>query len=206
MQYFSQIGQDRYYIESIIGGRRGGRFLDVGAHNGIDTSNTYALETQLGWTGVCVEANPELAHQCRQNRPGSQVIEAAAWSSEARLAFEMPGSGNMFLSRISGIEHNRHYFADDFQQSHTIAVDAKPLRALLGDGDHWFDYFSLDVEGAELEVLHGIDWQHTRFGYIALEFGRRPGFLDQIRTFLEGVGYQLARVNDFDADFTPVAA
>jgi FkbM family methyltransferase len=204
MTYYSQIGQDCYFIEQIAKGKRGGRFLDVGAHDGIATSNTYALETQFGWTGICIEANPVLAQKCKANRLASTTIQAAVWSEEREVAFELPHSGNDFLSRIGGISHNQGYFANDFAQVETIAMLAKPLSILLGEGHHYFDYFSLDVEGAELEALRGIDWQTTKFGYIALEFGHRSDFLQEISDYLASKQYKLYRINDFDADFIPI--
>jgi FkbM family methyltransferase len=203
MNYYSQIGQDRFFIENIINGAKGGQFLDVGAHDGIATSNTYALETQLDWGGVCIEANPALAKQCEINRPRSCVIQAAVWSEEKQVEFELPHSGNDFLSRIGGISHNENYFAADFREVETISMTAQPLSKILGTGELHFNYFSLDVEGAELEALRGIAWDRTSFDYIALEFGHRNDFLKEIAEYLSSKGYVLSRINDFDADFIP---
>ncbi len=203
MKYYSQIGQDAYYIDKIIQGRRNGTFLDVGAHDGIQTSNTYALETELAWTGVCIEANPSLAQTCKINRPNSTVIQAAVWGDSRKVNFELPHSGNDFLSRIGGIECNNNYFPDDFRQVQILEMTTHPLCELLGPGELFFDYFTLDIEGAEIEALNGIDWTRTRFGFIAIEFGHRQQFLADIVNFMEGKGYVLHRINDFDADFMP---
>ncbi len=55
MKYYSQIEtrQDQWLIEEVFPGKTDGVFLDIGAGNGVDMSNTYALE-QLGWSGICV--------------------------------------------------------------------------------------------------------------------------------------------------------
>jgi FkbM family methyltransferase len=204
MNYYSQIGQDQYFIEKISHGKRGGRFLDVGAHDGIATSNTYALESQLDWTGICIEANPALADKCSMNRPGSTVINAAVWGEEKEVVFELPHSGNDFLSRIGGIACNANYFAEDFRKVDTLTMTARPLRQLLGPEKQYFDYFSLDVEGAELEALKGIDWQRTSFGYIAVEFGYRDQFLRDIINYLADQKYMVHRINQFDVDFIPL--
>ena len=203
MKYYSQIDQDRYYIEDVIKGRKGGRFLDVGAHDGIQTSNTYALETYLDWTGVCIEANPDLAKSCRQNRPNSQTVQAAVWSDEREVNFALPHSGNNFLSRIDGISHNQDYFPADFRESTMLTMQTKTLSDILGSEPQYFDYFSLDVEGAELEALKGVDWQTTKFGFIALEFGYRNEFLSEIVEYLLTQNYVIHRINQFDADFIP---
>lgn len=204
MKYFSQIDQDRYYIEHVINGKREGRFLDVGAHDGIQTSNTCALEIYLNWTGICVEANPELAGLCKKNRPKSHVVQAAVWSEERDVKFSLPHSGNDFLSRIDGIAHNRDYFPADFRESTMLKMRTQTLSGILGNEPQYFDYFSLDVEGAELEALKGINWETTSFGFIALEFGYRNDFLKDIVDYLYTKNYQLHRINQFDADFVPV--
>ena len=45
--------QDRWLVEDVFPGKRGGYFLDIGAGpDGVTNSNSYALESQLGWTGI----------------------------------------------------------------------------------------------------------------------------------------------------------
>lgn len=201
MKFYSQIGQDSYYINNIINKKRKGRFLDIGAHDGISTSNTYTLENELEWTGICIEANPELANKCRINRPKSRVIEAVIWSREEELEFEYPDSGDTFLSRVADLSVNTNYFSSHFQNSIKKKIKAFPISFILGPGKHHFDYFSLDIEGAELEALKGIDWSNTSFDYIAIEFGHRQDFLNEIIDFMTNKGYFLHRINDFDVDF-----
>jgi FkbM family methyltransferase len=206
MEFFSQIGQDEYFIRHICKEQRQGKFLDVGAHDGVQTSNTYALERYLGWTGICIEANPVLAKECKQNRPNSRVVQAAVWSEEKEIHFELPGSGNDFLSRIGGLSLNANYFAQDFQKTNDIVMTAQTIESILGDGDHHFDYFSLDVEGAELEALKGINWNTTFFDYIAIEHGYRHEFMMEIIAFMESKKYKVHRINQFDVDFERVMA
>ena len=64
MKYYSQINQDEYYINNIISHKKNGRFLDIGAGDGILESNTYCLEKYLGWSGICVEAQEEISQIC----------------------------------------------------------------------------------------------------------------------------------------------
>jgi FkbM family methyltransferase len=202
MNYYSQIGQDQYYIEQVIHGQTSGRFLDIGAHDGISTSNTYALETQLSWTGICVEANPILADKCKINRPNSEVIQAAIWSEKVEINFELPHSGNDFLSRIGGIACNKNYFEQDFRQVQVLPMTACTVMDVIKN-ETYFDYFTLDIEGAELEALKAVNWEQVTFGYIALEFGYRNDFLKEIVEYLQLQNYCLHRINQFDADFVP---
>ena len=54
-----------------------GIFVEAGAHDGYTQSNTYFLERRRGWSGVLVEAVPELAERARRRRPRSRVVQAA---------------------------------------------------------------------------------------------------------------------------------
>ena len=76
-QYYSQIEQDKYYIENISRGKREGFYLDIGANDGVFTSNTATLDYSFGWKGICIEANPHLIPQL-QNYKYAQHQEQVA--------------------------------------------------------------------------------------------------------------------------------
>ena len=50
-------------------------FVEVGAADGIELSNSAALE-RLGWRGVCIEASPSSVARLRTNRPGCITVDA----------------------------------------------------------------------------------------------------------------------------------
>src|SRR5215471_8305446 len=56
--YHSEHGQDRWLEENIFRGRRGGVFVEFGALDGLETSNTLFFERERGWDGLLIEANP----------------------------------------------------------------------------------------------------------------------------------------------------
>jgi len=208
MKYHSQIEQDKYFIESILPTWKDfvgpGYFLEVGAYDGIETSNTLTLEQELGWSGILVEANPVLAMACHRNRPNSVTLEAVVWSSTQDVEYEYPGNGDNLLSRIAGLPHNADYFAKEFKTRNVYKVRPATLAYLLGPGRHDFDYASIDIEGAELEALKGIDWNVTTFRFLTIEYGDRQDYLNLLIAFLSGKGYQVHRLNRFDVEFTPI--
>lgn len=55
----------------------GGFFIEAGANDGIDQSNTYYFERYMKWRGLLIEPIPELAERCRENRPRC-IIESCA--------------------------------------------------------------------------------------------------------------------------------
>jgi hypothetical protein len=58
MQFFSRVGQDRFLFDHFFHGKRDGVFVDVGANDGEQFSNSLFFERTLGWRGLCVEAQP----------------------------------------------------------------------------------------------------------------------------------------------------
>ena len=48
LQFYSQIEQDKYYIENIIKYKQNGVFLEIGGYDGVTGSNTYFLEKTFG--------------------------------------------------------------------------------------------------------------------------------------------------------------
>ena len=55
--YISQLGQDKF-IDEFFGKKEKLTFLDVGAHDGVTISNTFFLEKNRNWNGICIEAQP----------------------------------------------------------------------------------------------------------------------------------------------------
>lgn len=213
MTYYSQIGQDRYYIEQISKKKHGGRFLDIGAHDGIHTSNTATLELEYGWSGICIEANPILSTKLKQNRPGSVVVNCAAWSENGYVELEIPknnlqGIQGDLLSRISTLENNENYFPGHFaSDTEKIMIPSRNINDLVEEYFEFpcvIDFMSLDIEGAEIEVLQSMNFDLLDIRFMTIEWGYRPGYVPLIQKILEPVGYQLHRVNEFDVEFSKI--
>ena len=205
---YSQIGQDVYYIEHISKFKRNGFFLDVGANDGILTSNTAKLEFEYNWNGICIEANPDLIEMLTKNRPHSTIIHAAVWQENKTVQFEIPitdikkTKGNL-LSRISNIDRNSKGFKKDTKIK-TVQVQAKPLTDIIKENlkpPYIIDYMSLDVEGAEIEALKGIDFSLIDIKFMTIEHGNRPGYIDQFVDHLKPHGYKIHRINQWDVEF-----
>lgn len=77
--FYSQAGQDVWVLQQIPKGF----FVDVGAHDGVESSNTYALE-KVGWSGVCIEPNPVSYNTLFFNRSGSKANVAAGTGTGPR--------------------------------------------------------------------------------------------------------------------------
>lgn len=148
-----------------------GVYIEAGALDGRHLSVSWVFEA-LGWTGLLVEPNPEQAHACRGNRPGSIVAHAALGSagSSGTTSLLVPESrGEHARARVAGAGMAAEYNAWQQEQQRDgramrrIEVPLSTMDAELERaGFTRVDFASIDVEGAEVEVLRGFDLR--RFG------------------------------------------
>lgn len=180
-RFYSQAGQDEW-ISSLFEFKREGYFLDIGAHNGIDINNTYFLEKELGWTGICIEADPVIFSSLSSNRKCT-CVNIAVSDQEGEISFLQDG--------FSGRESS---------SPGSIWVKTKNLKEILNDLNppKVIDYLSLDIEGMELKALMGFPFDEYEILAITVEHNLYTGKEDykrEIKNFLEGKGYLIFREN-----------
>jgi len=185
-----------YWSTIII--KRGGYFVEVGAADGIELSNTYLLETKYKWKGICVEPIPEQYKKLLTNRPNSKCSnDAVYYKSGMTLQFDIANNGNL----ISGLtEHIDTHKAKVDANKTTINVKTISLSDLLEqyDAPNFIEYLSLDTEGSEYEILKEFDFDKYNFGLIDVEHNYKEPRRSQIRELLISKGYEYIRENEFD--------
>lgn len=183
-------------------GMRGGFFVEAGANDGVTQSNTLYLEKYCGWTGLLVEPLPELAARCRVHRPNCLVENCAL------VPFDHPDSSvemracNLMSVMKGGMkseeEELRHVATGARVQQvvpFEVRVPARPLGAILDEhGTRHIDLLSLDVEGFELGVLKGIDFDKHRPTFMAIEARYR----EEIDSFLRPLYEVVAELSHHD--------
>jgi FkbM family methyltransferase len=188
MSSHSQHGQDKVYIEKYMPTGKKGYFIEMGAADGVANSNTLVLEKKYGWNGVCIEADDKVFPSLQKNRKCT-VINAAcsAYPGESLdFVYSNQFSGFMKFSKLHRKNLKRKHASGSFntKTSCTLTEVLKQVSA-----PSLIDFFSLDVEGAELEVLQGLDFYKYKINCILVEHNNEQPKRYHIRKLLEAKGY-----------------
>jgi FkbM family methyltransferase len=176
--------KEELIVRHFFGDRRGGVYLDVGAFHWRRWSTTYYLEKHLGWTGVAVDALPEVAEGWRRNRPGAQFFEYIVTDHSGTIE-TLYGAGG--LSSIH--EDHLESFAGEELETQQFQVDTITLDELLEmAGVERIDFLSMDIEQAEPQALAGFDIERFRPELVCIE--ATQSIREEISAYFAARGYE----------------
>ena len=209
-KYKAQFGEDRL-LDERFGHKTNGYYVEVGAYNGVDLSNTFYFEG-IGWTGVLIEADPEMAEVCRAARRNSKVVNCAvvAPDSPPLVTFEVSEECRGLSSLLLDADHrNRIKRFTGRVKIRRVRVPGRTLDSVLQEcGSPEIDFMTIDVEGNEWDVLRG--FTISRWSPRVLILERNSFFPDRrIINYLHSNGYLFqctTGVNDWFFPCSPRAA
>ena len=161
---FSQLFQDLFVL-FLLEKKRGGKFLEFGATNGIELSNSLLLEKEFDWNGVLAEPSPEWQNQLRANRPKSKLLSECIYSETGKTVdFFVSKEGALSTIeefRESDIEslpiNSKMRNEDGFSvKVPTISLNDVFIKYFNGEK---IDYMSVDTEGSELLILSKFNFE-----------------------------------------------
>ena len=200
MKSYSQLNQDievlQYYND-----KNNGYFVEIGASDGIELSNTYLLETEYNWKGICVEPIPERYELLCKNRPNSLCSNKAVYNdSNLILSFDISNDCDLLSGLSNHIDYHKVIVDNNKRQ---INVETISLNDLLEESNSplFIDYLSLDTEGSELEILKSINFSKYKFGLIDIEHNYVEPRRTDIRNLLLEHGYKYKRENEWDDSY-----
>lgn len=181
IKYYSQAGQDAWVLKT-LNFKTNGFFIDIGAYDGIEISNTYALE-KLGWKGICIEAGEKNFELLLNNRLCTCI--------------------NTVISNYNGI----CYFNENDKYGSIVKEGKKRFCHTiefildLQKAPNEIDYLSIDIEGGELNLLKTFPFDKYIVDMITVEhnaYNRGTADKELIYDLLTKHGYE--RFKEVSAD------
>ncbi|KAL3790419.1 hypothetical protein HJC23_013591 [Cyclotella cryptica] len=159
-------------------------YMEIGAHDGVRESNSRFYDVCLGWSGLLVEPHPKNYERTVQLRPDAHHLGIA------------PSCMGNETGTITFPEH-MYTSAQVNEQGSKLEIHCGPLQHYLDAlGIRHVDFWSLDVEGSEMNVLKTVDFDRTHIDVIIAESDNRLSHLPEIqqkvkdvRIFLQSKGY-----------------
>ena len=154
-KHFSQISQSQF-VDRLLKGRRQGVFLECGAADRERLSNSLFFELHRNWTGILIEANP-LFHRALLSKNRNAYVVRSCLSTTLKpqtVEFKLADLGGGIYSKM----HNATVRQFHLDNKPSIDIQCFPLTSITAAlGIQHVDYLSLDVEGAELDILSTVD-------------------------------------------------
>ena len=156
-----------------------GFYIECGANDGVNQSNTWYFEKILKWRGILIEPNEKLFKNLKNNRSSKNIFKNVALVSEdfKNKNEEIYLSENNLESKLTNVKNPINQ-----------KVVTETLNNILKEFNvNKINFFSLDVEGYEEEVLRGLNLNIFDIDYILIETNN----FDKINIMLKNSNYTL---------------
>ena len=197
-EYFlSQSEEDRKLMKW-FGSICGGTYLELGGLDGRRYSNSFVFNKALGWKGVLIELRQDNFEKLVVNRPDEIAsINAGVCDKQQTLHAvysKNPAVGGIYEFAAPSFKQQWWKNIDLENDPRVQQIECDTLDNLLlkyAPEATYFDFLSLDVEGAEFSVLKSIDYDRTQFGIVLVEADEHNEMKNiAMREFLEKEGYR----------------
>ncbi len=193
----SQLNQELFVLAQ-LNFKKSGYFVEFGATDGIELSNTYLLETEFEWQGILAEPAKYWQKKLKDNR-NVNIEYSCVWKNTgSKLHFnevEIPELSTL-LDFSSSDGHGNSRKKGDSYEVCTISLSDLLQKY---NAPRIIDYLSLDTEGSEYEILESFDFSKHEFRVITCEHNF-TSMRDKIYNLLTNKGYKrvLTNLSEFD--------
>lgn len=193
---------EEWIVRDFFADQRGGVFVDVGANHHQRFSNTYFLETSLGWSGVAVEPQTKFADGYATFRPRTTFVPLFVSNVSNRQATLYVTRNDLVAS--ASAEFTRAWGSVTPTPVTTTTLDDVLDRLRISR----IDFLSMDIEQAEPEALEGFSIERFQPRLVGIE--AHPPVRQQILDYFTRHGYSLVgkywRVDSENFWFSPSAS
>lgn len=146
----------------------GGYFVEFGATDGVNLSNTYLLEKSFGWKGILCEPAQSFHQQLEENR--TSIIDKRCVYSRSDSLIEFHEVKNRELSGIKDF-HGIGGWKDEREDFISYPVKTVSLQDLLKSNGcpKVINYMSIDTEGSEFEIIKDFPFHEWNIECLSIE-------------------------------------
>ncbi len=193
--FHSQYGQDTFLHTHIFKTYSNGVFVDVGAHDGITLNNTLYFEQHHNWSGINIEPLDHVYKKLTENRPKMINLNCAISETPGTAMFISNTGYTEMLSGLLNTFHPKHLERlcrenkDMGSTSELKEVTTRRLDDIFQEYNvNRVNYLSIDVEGAEHDVVRSIDFEQVFIDVIGYENNYND---TSVQAYLESKGYRV---------------
>ena len=194
---YSQLGQDLWVIEQTAH-KKNGFFVEFGATNGVLLSNTYLLEQEFDWTGICAEPNPKFYKELIQNRNCIVSDDCIGPKTGEQVSFVLADvyGGIQDYAFVDKHSAKREAYQDmgDVIEVTTISLNEFLLKHKAPPN---IDYLSIDTEGSEYDILVNFPFENWNIKLMTVEHNNSD-YRDSIRGLLISKNYEIFKEAGFE--------
>ena len=175
LHFYSQNMEDYFLYRNFFNKKvTDGIFVELGSMDGITYSNTLFFEKFLGYKGLLIEPVPHLFSNLIRNRKNN-FLENYAISDKIDKKLFIGDNACAGLEDTMAHTHIEKYH----KHLKKIIVDTIPIKNLIEKHNiKYIDFFSIDVEGGELQVLETMNWDIPVY-IICIELDRQNNIKDE---------------------------
>lgn len=191
---YAQEGED-IILQKLFAHKKTGFYVDVGAHHPYRYSNTFWFYRR-GWKGINIDATPGAMRAFEITRSRDTNLEVAISDRLKKLSYYLFEDG-----ALNTLSHEAAEAVITSKQSKLMGkekITTVPLKTIL---DRWLprnkkiDFLSIDVEGADLQVLKSNNWKKYAPQVVVIEVLYSESVekvnLNPVARFLKRKGYEL---------------
>ena len=185
-EYRAQAGQDKY-VEQFLNNENG-VYVEFGARDGVEHSNTYYFEKTYNWTGILVEPDDRELKKITINRPNAHIYTGVAVCPVGTKEVTFAISSNRGWSGIHNSYDDKRWYNTVISQKTLQCVDLNEICP-----EH-VDYMTVDTEGSEVEILRTFDFTSHDVTIIQVERNMKTEVQrneeKQLTQFMSKKGYE----------------
>ncbi|RZJ52709.1 MAG: FkbM family methyltransferase [Flavobacterium sp.] len=195
IEIFSQEGEDKL-LERFVGEKKFGIYVDIGAHHPTFLNNTFFFYKK-GWRGINIDATPGSMKPFEKLRPYDINIEQPIANQTSELEFHIFSTPELNTFDKTNVAKFLNYPYVNLEKKiklTTVKLENLLERNLPRLGNPQIDFFTIDVEGMDLDVLKSNNWNKFRPNYVLVEDLSVDIFNlenNEIVNFMTSVGYTI---------------